>query len=450
MHRSFSLFLNLILSTFVVLVGGFALNNIIGNQYLPSTKAKSYPGIRFDCTAASTCQNPLSMSSAKDRSKVKKERVDFNSLEINQMLKGKVVQLFQGRNGPKAWFDINVYRPAGNGTTRFVNAMLRIDKEGEKAAKRVILGAEMPVYISEIQKASGRLVCSLSPKEVMSKKRKLKPKFMLSELKTGQKLMGEVKDVLPYAAFIDCGIGVEGRNGRIRTIDGILHLNDLGKETALSHQVVRSADIKQIIEKGIDIEVYIKKASPKSAQVSFTLQPEGIEERLEARRKQNRLKWRRKKARKKLSELQIGSIRPAKILEVRNYGFIVDTGARRQGLIHLKSIKKVINPKDPDTFVDLLEHADPGDWVKAKVESTKGDKLYMEFVSFEETFQDSTLSGQKAPGDVEFEPSPSSAPETRFEKKNASDSLFDEEPMSMSALFDDDDDDDDDYYDEYD
>uniref|UniRef100_A0A7S3UWW6 S1 motif domain-containing protein n=1 Tax=Heterosigma akashiwo TaxID=2829 RepID=A0A7S3UWW6_HETAK len=414
-----------------------------------------------------------------------KNRIDFASLQVNQRLKGKVVHIYEGKKGRKAYLQVGVFRPARNETghevTKHVNAMVRLNEE-KKDDSSVAVGDTRRVYVAEVQRASARLRASFAPVEDRPRRKgprpAFEPKLMLADLEFGQKLKGEVVRMAPYAAWLDCGVGRPGRHGALSPADAFLHVADLGPEAALAYQAVRSAGVTNVIAVGAGLEVYVKRALPRSGQLRVSLEPVDAEA-IEAKRREVVRRLRNMKKRRPLSALEVGSERWAQILDVRGYGLIVDTKARRRGLVHLSSIKPVVqgllaaaakaegNRAESDPFVDLTDYFETGDWIKARVSSIDDGKLAMEFVGFEPIRNkkkkaskgklDEDQGGDQSAIEDDVEASNALAasaaaialPKKKQKKQEEGDDDDDDDSQAadFATLFGGDDDDDDDYYD---
>jgi hypothetical protein len=104
-----------------------------------------------------------------------RERIELKDLTIGQELQGVLVQRhLEGTTGPKVYIDCGVGRRSRSSDDgqqqqwRIVNGMLRLPKERkssvtQKRAARLAKKASIPVYVTRIFVASGRLEVSLTP-----------------------------------------------------------------------------------------------------------------------------------------------------------------------------------------------------------------------------------------------------------------------------------------------
>lgn len=140
----------------------------------------------------------------------------------------------------------------------------------------------------------------------------------LNDLKPKMKLIGTVKRLELYGAFIDVGVGV----------DALIHISQLGTET-----VNRIADVLNI---GDQIEVWVDKVDPQRNQLMVTrIEPLAVD-------------W---------TDLKDGQVYSGKVSRLENYGVFVNIGAEREGLVHISELSHdfVKHPKEVVNVGDDVE-----------------------------------------------------------------------------------------------
>ncbi|GAB5368553.1 hypothetical protein AAMO2058_001329300 [Amorphochlora amoebiformis] len=126
-------------------------------------------------------------------------------------------------------------------------------------------------------------------------------KTLLKDLSVGDVVMGTVKGVVSFGAFLD--IGAEK--------DGLLHVSDFGETGFI-------ADASKFMKVGQQVEVKVKSVDVATQKLS-----------LQANRE----------ARTSLDDLEIGSTVTGRIRNVQSFGGFVDIGAEKDGLLHISQLE---------------------------------------------------------------------------------------------------------------
>lgn len=150
----------------------------------------------------------------------------------------------------------------------------------------------------------------------------------LTELKSKMKLIGKVRKVELFGAFID--VGAER--------DGLLHISQLRKE--------KTNRVQDVVNEGQEITVWVRKVDATAARLDLTLiEPLTYD-------------W---------DDLKTGLIIKGKTIKVERFGAFVDIGAERPAFIHARELMSGY-VDDPNEVVKV------GQEVEAKVISVDRKK----------------------------------------------------------------------------
>mmetsp|Transcript_6405 Transcript_6405/g.9595 ORF Transcript_6405/g.9595 Transcript_6405/m.9595 type:complete len:278 (-) Transcript_6405:16-849(-) len=207
-----------------------------------------------------------------------------------------------------------------------------------------------------------------------SKGRKLLP---LSDLKTGQKLIGSVVEVKDYAVFLDCGISRSGAGGRVVSADGFLHFSDIQKSNLK----------KDSLKKGSHLTVYAKEIFPNNGRYTLTLDPFITKKKATFLRKRKRenseINRRRKREEINVdpSELVEGKEVSGVISRITSKGFLVDI--KTAALVKMP-IRLIRMAHGGDFIENLRDIAEPGQKVVGRVVRRESEgKVSLDFVRLE-------------------------------------------------------------------
>jgi len=116
-------------------------------------------------------------------------------------------------------------------------------------------------------------------------------------------LQGRVRGIAKFGAFVDVGVGR----------DGLVHISEL-----------RGGHVQQVedvVRVGETVTVWVKEVDTRRKRISLTMIPPQAET-----------------PRKKLSELEVGSVVEGAVRNVVKFGAFVDIGAEAEGLIHVSEM----------------------------------------------------------------------------------------------------------------
>lgn len=121
----------------------------------------------------------------------------------------------------------------------------------------------------------------------------------LADLAPKMQLMGTVKRLELYGAFIDLGVDATG----------LIHISKLGGE-----QVNRVSDV---LKEGDEVTVWVEKVDPERQQVMLTMVPPLA------------VDW---------NELKTDQVYEGKVTRLETFGAFVSIGAEREGLVHISEL----------------------------------------------------------------------------------------------------------------
>ncbi|CAM9248889.1 unnamed protein product [Discosporangium mesarthrocarpum] len=300
----------------------------------------------------------------------------LETLELGTRLKGVVVSEYEGRKGKKAWVRVPVTRPASGGSRRYVDAMIRLDKEEEGKSTKLKINSPVTVYVNKVKLEQGRLEASLKPCRSRIQRPDPNTLVPLSSLKVGQEIKGNVVKVTDFAVFVDCGVTRPGKGARMFPENGFLARVDIPDDVALSTQLVRKDTVKMVIREGQELRAWVKHVIPAMGRFRLTLF-EGITPDIARAATAERLKEKRKWAkRKKVTDLEVGAKLYGFVVKTLDFGFLVDVGAKSNGLVHVSSVSEKV-----EAFIEnMQEFASPGDKMHVTVLSIEGGRLSLGFI----------------------------------------------------------------------
>ena len=121
----------------------------------------------------------------------------------------------------------------------------------------------------------------------------------IDSLRVGQRLVGKVKNITDFGAFVDVGIPQ----------DGLVHISKLAKW--------KVEKVTDVVSQGEEVEVWVKKVDKKRGRLSLTMiRPISL----------------------RLREIKEGAELEGVITRLESYGAFVDIGSEREGLVHISQI----------------------------------------------------------------------------------------------------------------
>ncbi len=186
-----------------------------------------------------------------------------------------------------------------------------------------LIGETLEFKIIKFNKRRGNIV--LSRRVLLEEERQAKRQETLKGLQVNAIMVGVVKNITDYGAFIDLG-----------GIDGLLHITDM-TYGRINHP-------SEMVEVGQTLEVKILKFDPDTQRVSLgykQIRPDPWEE----------VEY----------KYPVGSIVRGKVVSIQDYGIFVELEDGIEGLVHISEMTWNKRVKHPSKLVNL------GDYVEAKV-----------------------------------------------------------------------------------
>ena len=121
----------------------------------------------------------------------------------------------------------------------------------------------------------------------------------IDNLKPGQRLVGTVKNITDFGAFVDVGIPQ----------DGLVHISKLAKW--------KVDKVTDVVSQGQEVEVWVKKVDKQRGRLSLTMiRPISL----------------------RLRDLEEGVELDGTVTRLEPYGAFIDIGSEREGLVHISQI----------------------------------------------------------------------------------------------------------------
>lgn len=137
-------------------------------------------------------------------------------------------------------------------------------------------------------------------------------------LAVGQQVIGTVKRVTEFGAFVDIGVGR----------DGLVHISELS--------VRRVGKVTDVLKDGLEVTVWIKKLDRDRNRISLTMIEPGT---------------------KTIRDLEKGEVVQGTVTRILPYGAFVDIGVGRDALLHIREMSEryIARPEDVVNVGDVIE-----------------------------------------------------------------------------------------------
>jgi len=137
-------------------------------------------------------------------------------------------------------------------------------------------------------------------------------------LAVGQQIIGTVKRVTEFGAFIDIGVGR----------DGLVHISELS--------VRRVGKVADVLKEGQEVTVWIKKLDRDRNRISLSMIEPGT---------------------KTIRDLEKGEVVQGTVTRILPYGAFVDIGIGRDALLHIREMSEryIAKPEDVVNVGDVIE-----------------------------------------------------------------------------------------------
>lgn len=225
-----------------------------------------------------------------------------------------------------------------------------------------LVGTSLQVLITEIQEEKKSMVASGRLLQEREQNKRKETRF--HELEEGQILMGTVKRLVDFGAFVDLG-----------GIDGLIHLNDL------SWKRVHKAE--EVVEVGQTVKVAILRIDPVNQKIGLKL-ADYVDNPWE-----------------NMSEhLQEGAVVNGQVTRIQPFGAFVSILDGVEGLVHISQIceEHINKPQEKlhigqEVMVKILGIDSESQRISLSIKEAVADEIadYVEFLDDEETSSTSTL-----------------------------------------------------------
>lgn len=304
--------------------------------------------------------------------------VSLESLKIGTKLKGTVIGEFEGKTGFKAYVDVPITRKGEKGRDTPVRAMVRAPTP--QARKRLALGEYVSCFVVNVQPSNGRLEASLVRPKPPQIRVKVSPDELrpLRELETGMKLRGTVVNVQRFGAFVSCGVGVEGKNGVLKPVNGYLRSQDLVEGTCLETALVKQQGTVRVIEAGDEIDVWVKKTWPSEKRFCLTLKEDITAEEVQELARQNMRLRRQSRRRRKtpLEDFTEGKELVGEVYRTASYGLLINIGAAKPAILHVKEIFATTGMRIQKGW----EYAVQGEFLRVIIKKREEDRIELSLI----------------------------------------------------------------------
>jgi small subunit ribosomal protein S1 len=234
----------------------------------------------------------------------------------NETLTGKVVDRIKG--GLVVDVGVRAFLPASQTDVRPVHNL------------EAWMGRELPVKVIKLNRKRGNVV--VSHRVILDEELKVQREALMESLSEGAVLVGKVKNLTDYGAFVDLG-----------GIDGLLHVTDLSWG-----RVAKPGDVLQA---GDEIEVIVLKFDKEKARISL------------GRKQLLADPWQAVP-----EKYAPGSRVQGKVVSVTDYGAFVELEPGVEGLVHVSEMSWSKRAKHPSKIVNV------GDPVEVVVLDIKMDQ----------------------------------------------------------------------------
>ncbi len=221
------------------------------------------------------------------------------------------------------YFNLRGFVPASH----VMDMPRNLSEDQRRAELEGRIGDSMRLKVIEVDRKRRRLVMSqmLAEREYQTQQRER----LLTTLKVGDTLTGEVRSLRPFGAFVDLG-----------GADGLLHVSEIGW-APINHP-------REALQVGDKIEVQVIRLDPENQRIALSrkrLLPNPWDD-IESR-------------------YQVGQVLPVTITRVVDFGAFAQIEPGVEGLVHISEVADI-------SVAEPLRTVRPGDQVMAKVLRVSG------------------------------------------------------------------------------
>lgn len=170
--------------------------------------------------------------------------------------------------------------------------------------------------------------------------------------------------------FFECGVGRLDRHGRWHIVNGLLRLGKRGAKKSVTRKRVDRLT-------GRVVDLYVSKIRHDNGAFEVSTSEEQVREIMEAEKEMERKGEGKKKV--SVSSLKEGQELTGTVVRVEPYGALIDVGANRHGLLHIKRVRKLLR-QHIDKKEGLIEAGlERGAQLMVTVRSVKGKDVSLDF-----------------------------------------------------------------------
>ncbi len=222
------------------------------------------------------------------------------------MIEGVITRRVKG--GLKVDIGIDAFMPASQLTFRPTGDLDRY------------IGQRMEFKIIKLTRRRRNVV--VSRRKLLEEQRAGEKERLLQNIEVGKALMGEVKNITDFGAFVDVG-----------GIDGLLHVTDMSWG--------RVKHPSQVVQVGQKIEVMVLSFDPKSERISL-----GLKQKSEN-------PWK-----SAADRYPIGSVVRGKVVSMTDYGAFVQLEEGIEGMVHVSEMSWTRRVRHPNEILQLDQEVD--------------------------------------------------------------------------------------------
>ncbi len=139
----------------------------------------------------------------------------------------------------------------------------------------------------------------------------------IHNLKPGQKLVGTVKNITSFGAFVNIGLAQ----------DGLVHISELSKQ--------KVENVTDVVSTGLQVDIWVKKVDKKRGRISLTMV---------------------KPVTRKFKNIQEDDELVGTVTRLEPYGAFIDIDSDREGLVHISQVTHdyIKHPEEALTIGDTV------------------------------------------------------------------------------------------------
>ncbi|CAM9307089.1 unnamed protein product, partial [Chrysoparadoxa australica] len=189
--------------------------------------------------------------------------------------------------------------------------------------------------------------------------------FNLSQLQAGEQLSGRVVDVKDGFAFVDCNVKRVAQHGNLKQVNAFLHWSDVKEPFHIgSSNGGEGTQGTTSIHKGMTLDVFVKDVFKNQGRFTVSLDSR-IDSSTVVKQRVIRRQHTSSVARRRRGytgqDLVEGEVLETPVSQINDKGVLVEVGAPRLSLVHIKDIR---NSLGGAYIANLHELLSPGDLIR--------------------------------------------------------------------------------------